>query len=106
MDIKHLEQVNGDGLELWRPVMKSPLPISPAHARAVFAALGVDAPRLELASYDVADLAGAGPAVTLVPVHARAESKILGVAALPNEAARATGEAGRRPRRGSIRGTN
>ena len=69
MDIKRLEQVNRDGLELWRPVMKSPLPISPADARAVLAALGVDAPPLELESYDVADLAGAGAAVTLVPVH-------------------------------------
>ena len=69
MDIKNLEQVNRDGLELWRPVMKSPLPISPADARAVLAALGIDAPPLELESYDVADLVGLGPGVTLVPVH-------------------------------------
>lgn len=69
MDVKHLEQVNRDGLELWRPVMKSPLPISPADARAVLVALSVDAPPLELESYDVAELAGAGTAVTLVPVH-------------------------------------
>ena len=32
MDVKHLEQVD-DGLELWKPVMKSPLPISAADAR-------------------------------------------------------------------------
>jgi exopolyphosphatase/guanosine-5'-triphosphate,3'-diphosphate pyrophosphatase len=69
MDIKHLEQVNRDGLELWRPVMKSPLPISPADARAVLAALGVEAPPLGLASYDVAALTAAGGAVTLAPVH-------------------------------------
>ena len=69
MDIKHLEQVDDDGLELWRPVMKSPLPISPADASAVLAALSVDAPPLELDAYDVADLARASAAVTLVPVH-------------------------------------
>jgi exopolyphosphatase/guanosine-5'-triphosphate,3'-diphosphate pyrophosphatase len=69
MDIKHLEQVNRDGLELWRPIMKSPLPISPAEAQAVFAALNLQAPALELASYDIAAIAGAGTAVTLVPVH-------------------------------------
>ena len=47
----------------------TPLPISPADARAVLAALGIDAPPLELESYDVADLAGTGSVVTLVPVH-------------------------------------
>jgi hypothetical protein len=40
MDVKHLEQVDGDGLELWKPVMKSPLPISAADARVVLAAWG------------------------------------------------------------------
>ena len=69
MDIKHLEQVDGDGLELWRPVLKSPLPISAADARAVLAALNLEAPPLELDAYDVADLTGTGAAVTLVPVH-------------------------------------
>ena len=69
MDIKHLEKVNRDGLELWRPVMKSPLPISPADARAVLAALGVDAPPLELETYEVAELVAAAPGVALVPVH-------------------------------------
>jgi exopolyphosphatase / guanosine-5'-triphosphate,3'-diphosphate pyrophosphatase len=69
MDIKQLEQVNRDGLELWRPVMKSPLPISPADARAVLLALGTGAPPLDLETYDVTDLVAAAPAVTLVPVH-------------------------------------
>ena len=49
--------------------MKSPLPISAADARAVLAALNVDAPPLELDAYDVADLARASAAVTPVPVH-------------------------------------
>lgn len=43
MDVKRLERVGDDGLELWRPVMKSPLPISAADAVAVFAALRVEA---------------------------------------------------------------
>jgi len=68
MDIKQLEHVNADGLELWQPVMKSPLPISPTDARAVLAALHVDA-TLELEDYDVAELADAATGVTLVPVH-------------------------------------
>jgi exopolyphosphatase / guanosine-5'-triphosphate,3'-diphosphate pyrophosphatase len=69
MDIKHLERVNGDGLELWRPVMKSPLPISPDDARAVLAALGMAAPTLGLERYEVADLVAAAPGLTLVSVH-------------------------------------
>jgi exopolyphosphatase / guanosine-5'-triphosphate,3'-diphosphate pyrophosphatase len=69
MDIKHLEQVNRDGLELWRPVMKSALPISPDEARSVLTALGMDAPPLSLERYEVADLVAAAPELTLVPVH-------------------------------------
>ena len=61
MDIKHLEDVDRDGLELWRPVMKSPLPVSAADARAVLAALGVPAPALEREAYELADLVAAEP---------------------------------------------
>ena len=69
MDVKHLEQVNDDGLELWSPVMKSPLPISAAEASAVLAALRVPAP-LGRDTYDLGDLAeAAGGAVRVVPVH-------------------------------------
>jgi exopolyphosphatase/guanosine-5'-triphosphate,3'-diphosphate pyrophosphatase len=67
-DVKHLEQVE-DGLELWKPVMKSPLPISTVDAQAVLAALRVPAP-LDRETYDLADLAAAaGGAVRVVPVH-------------------------------------
>jgi hypothetical protein len=67
MDVKHLEQVDDDGLELWEPVMKSALPISAADARAVLAALRVSAP-LDRDTYDLADLATApGGAVTRRP---------------------------------------
>ena len=69
MDVKHLEQVNDDGLELWKPVMKSPLPISAADARAVLAALRISA-ALDSDTYDLADLAkAAGGALRVVAVH-------------------------------------
>ena len=69
MDVKRLEQVDDDGLELWKPVMKSPLPISAADARAVLAALRISAV-LERDTYDLADLTRAtGGAVRVVPVH-------------------------------------
>jgi exopolyphosphatase / guanosine-5'-triphosphate,3'-diphosphate pyrophosphatase len=69
MDIKHLERVDDEGLELWKPVMKSPLPISAAEAGTVLAALRVPA-RLVRDTYDVADLAtAAGGVVRLVPVQ-------------------------------------
>src|SRR3954449_146515 len=43
MDVKHLEQVDADGLELWKPVMKSALPIPAADARTALDALQVPA---------------------------------------------------------------
>jgi exopolyphosphatase / guanosine-5'-triphosphate,3'-diphosphate pyrophosphatase len=69
MDVKQLDQVDEDGLELWKPVMKSPLPISAADARAVLAALRVSAV-LDRDTYDLTDLTRAtGGAVRVVPVH-------------------------------------
>jgi exopolyphosphatase / guanosine-5'-triphosphate,3'-diphosphate pyrophosphatase len=68
MDVKHLERVDSDGLELWKPVMKSSLPISAADARVVLAALGERAP-LTRSSYDLGDIANASGAVLVVPVH-------------------------------------
>ena len=44
LDVKHLEEVDDDGLELWPPVMKAPLPVSAADAAGVLAALGVPVP--------------------------------------------------------------
>jgi exopolyphosphatase / guanosine-5'-triphosphate,3'-diphosphate pyrophosphatase len=66
MDVKHLEQVDDDGLELWNPVMKSPLPISATDAATVLAALRVSMP-LERDRYDVGDFVGGG--VRVVEVH-------------------------------------
>jgi exopolyphosphatase / guanosine-5'-triphosphate,3'-diphosphate pyrophosphatase len=69
MDVKHLDRVDDDGLELWKPVMKSALPISVADAQGVLAALRVSAP-LDRDTYDLAHLVGAaGPALRVVPVH-------------------------------------
>lgn len=69
MDVKHLEQVDDDGLELWKPVMKSPLPISAPDAEAVLTALRISLP-LDSDTYDITDLAAAaGGALRLVPVH-------------------------------------
>ena len=69
LDVKHLEQVDGDGLELWRPVLKAPLPVSAADAGAVLAALRVHA-ALEDDAYDLAALvAAAGGGIRAVEVH-------------------------------------
>jgi exopolyphosphatase/guanosine-5'-triphosphate,3'-diphosphate pyrophosphatase len=69
MDVKHLEQVDADGLELWRPVMKAELPMAAEAARTVLAALQVPAPLAD-GAYDAAGLVqAAGGAVRAVPVH-------------------------------------
>src|SRR3954454_1188607 len=46
MDVKRLERVDDDGLQLWAPVMKATLPLSAADAREVLAALDVPGPEL------------------------------------------------------------
>jgi exopolyphosphatase/guanosine-5'-triphosphate,3'-diphosphate pyrophosphatase len=69
MDVKHLEAVDDDGLELWEPVMKAPLPVSAADAAIVLAALGVPVPALGGGSYDLAAIAAASPGVVAVPVQ-------------------------------------
>jgi exopolyphosphatase / guanosine-5'-triphosphate,3'-diphosphate pyrophosphatase len=69
MDVKHLEHVDDDGLELWKPIMKSPLPIPAVDAQAVLAALRVEV-RLDRDTYHPADLANAANgSIRTVPVH-------------------------------------
>jgi exopolyphosphatase/guanosine-5'-triphosphate,3'-diphosphate pyrophosphatase len=70
MDVKHLERVDDDGLELWKPIMKAPMPISTANARAVLGALGVRA-SLTRNTYDLSAIAGASRAILVVPLHKR-----------------------------------
>jgi len=51
MDIKQLQQVNADGLEQWRPVMKAAFPLPSAEVEKVYGALGVPAPPLGRPAY-------------------------------------------------------
>ena len=51
MDIKRLQQVNADGLEQWRPVMKAAFPLSAGDVGKVFEALAIPAPSLARAAY-------------------------------------------------------
>ena len=55
LDVKHLEQVNDDGLELWKPVMKSPFPLAPAEVISVLTALNVAVPALDRTEYTPSD---------------------------------------------------
>jgi exopolyphosphatase/guanosine-5'-triphosphate,3'-diphosphate pyrophosphatase len=56
MDIKALQQVNADGLEQWKPVMKAGFPLSSADVRKVFEALQVTMPSFARASYTLEEL--------------------------------------------------
>jgi exopolyphosphatase/guanosine-5'-triphosphate,3'-diphosphate pyrophosphatase len=73
MDIKTLEQVNPDGLEQWRPVMKGAFPLPAADVLKVFAALRVAPPPLARADYMleqfVTELAEPGGRLRVIKVH-------------------------------------
>ena len=69
LDVKHLEEIDDDGLQLWAPVMKAPLPVSAGDARAVLAALDVPVPALEGGTFVLSEIVAAGAGVTAVPVH-------------------------------------
>ncbi|MGE5152748.1 MAG: hypothetical protein ACM3ST_01920 [Bdellovibrio bacteriovorus] len=56
LDLKRLEQTNGDGLEQWRPVLKAELPIAAATVIQVFEALGLPAPQLQRTHYSLEQL--------------------------------------------------
>jgi len=56
MDVKRLEQVDDDGLEQWRPVMKAPFPLARATVGAVLEALGASPAGLARAEYTVEEL--------------------------------------------------
>jgi exopolyphosphatase/guanosine-5'-triphosphate,3'-diphosphate pyrophosphatase len=75
MDIKTLEEVNADGLEQWRPVLKTPFPLSAADVARVAEALGVQSPSSAqgAASLDelVNALGGAASGIRIVSVHKR-----------------------------------
>ena len=73
MDIKRLQQVNADGLEQWRPVMKAAFPLPAALAGKVFDALGVPAPSPERGAYTldqfIEELTRPGGRVRTVQAH-------------------------------------
>ena len=57
MDVKHLHQVDDDGLELWTPVMKVDLPLSADDLRRVGEAWRVELPtQLTRAAYSLSEL--------------------------------------------------
>jgi exopolyphosphatase / guanosine-5'-triphosphate,3'-diphosphate pyrophosphatase len=74
MDIKVLQEVDIDGLEQWRPVMKAAFPLDAATVVQVLAALRIDAP-VDRATYTqeefVAAFSGSSGALRAVPVHKR-----------------------------------
>jgi exopolyphosphatase/guanosine-5'-triphosphate,3'-diphosphate pyrophosphatase len=51
VDVKHLEQVDENGFELWHPVMKSPFPMAATDVALVLRELAVDVPALVRDSY-------------------------------------------------------
>jgi exopolyphosphatase/guanosine-5'-triphosphate,3'-diphosphate pyrophosphatase len=73
MDIKTLEQVNTDGLEQWKPVMKGSFPLPAAQVKSVFDAFGVAQPPLARTDYTleqfVDELAKPGGRLRVVNVH-------------------------------------
>jgi exopolyphosphatase / guanosine-5'-triphosphate,3'-diphosphate pyrophosphatase len=75
MDVKHLERVNDEGLELWKPVLKASYPLPAAAVEAVLMALGVAAPALERTDYTLDavldELIRPSPDLLAVEVHKR-----------------------------------
>ena len=56
LDVKQLEQVNDDGLEQWRPVLKAPFPLSAATVDSALAALHASPPPRGRSSYTLDEL--------------------------------------------------
>jgi exopolyphosphatase/guanosine-5'-triphosphate,3'-diphosphate pyrophosphatase len=75
MDVKQLLEVNGDGLELWTPVMKAAFPLSSDQAASVLAALNAAAPDRRRESYTQdefeRDVVRPDPDLRAVQVHKR-----------------------------------
>jgi exopolyphosphatase/guanosine-5'-triphosphate,3'-diphosphate pyrophosphatase len=75
MDVKRLEDVNADGLERWRPVMKAAFPMPEAEVVAMLEALGAAAGALECAEYTLeevlAEVVAPRADLLAVPVHKR-----------------------------------
>jgi exopolyphosphatase / guanosine-5'-triphosphate,3'-diphosphate pyrophosphatase len=70
LDIKHLEHVNEDGLEQWKPVLKEGFPLSADAVGVALGALGVPASSAPSVS-NVDDLVGVSKGLVAVPVWKR-----------------------------------
>jgi exopolyphosphatase / guanosine-5'-triphosphate,3'-diphosphate pyrophosphatase len=73
MDVKQLEAVNADGLEQWRPVLKSAFPLEAKDVRTVLATLGMPTDDVGWDSYTLeellAELVQPNRGLTAVQVH-------------------------------------
>jgi exopolyphosphatase / guanosine-5'-triphosphate,3'-diphosphate pyrophosphatase len=82
MDVKHLEAVNDDGLEQWRPVMKGEFPLTAGEVTAVVAELGLEGVPLEGEAYSLEELAAEvverHPELRAVDVHKHREHHTIG----------------------------
>jgi exopolyphosphatase / guanosine-5'-triphosphate,3'-diphosphate pyrophosphatase len=82
LDVKHLEQVNDEGLEQWRPVLKAEFPVAATDVGSVIERLGVPAASVERAAYSldelVDELVRPSRELAAVHVHKRRERHMLG----------------------------
>ena len=82
MDIKILVEVNPDGLEQWRPVMKAGFPLPASDVATVFESLRLPTPPLDREAYTldqfVAELAGPSGRMRAVNVHKRRVRYVVG----------------------------
>ncbi|HEX5096714.1 MAG TPA: Ppx/GppA phosphatase family protein [Acidimicrobiia bacterium] len=72
LDVKQLQAVNADDLELWKPIMKADFPLTAADATTVFNALSHPVPALARATYTLeqfAELIEHDPRLCVVGVH-------------------------------------
>jgi exopolyphosphatase / guanosine-5'-triphosphate,3'-diphosphate pyrophosphatase len=77
MDVKELQDVNEDGLEQWKPVLKGSFPLSPDDVGTVVGALNVTVPALERPEHSLdellSDLIEPRPELRAVNVHKHRE---------------------------------
>jgi exopolyphosphatase/guanosine-5'-triphosphate,3'-diphosphate pyrophosphatase len=82
LDVKHLEQVNDEGLEQWRPVLKAGFPVAVTDVGSVFERLSVSDVSLSRPAYSmdelVDELVRPSGQLSAVHVHKRRERYELG----------------------------
>lgn len=73
LDIKQLQEVNADGLELWKPVFKGAFPLAVAALRDAFTAWALPAPTFARDTYTLdqflAEVAAPDPALRVAKVR-------------------------------------